>query len=156
MRTVNTELVDEYADELREVLPLGRRAVGIQSPDSPARLASNKANELILEYVDERRGNLTHLANALEGTISLPGLRRRLRAARGRSLGSFSTSPKRGTTDPARVAAAARKIAEARDHSPTAYRDAVREVYADNVSLTAVADELGITYFSLWSAGSTS
>lgn len=156
MRTVNTELVDEYADELREVLPLARRAVGMQRPDSPARLASDKANELILEYVDERKGNVTHLANALEGEISLPGLRRRLRAARGKSLGSFSTSNKRGSTDPARVRAATAKIREARDHSPDAYRDAVREVYADNVSLTAVAEELGITYYSLWTAGSTS
>jgi hypothetical protein len=156
MRTVNTELVDEYADELREHLPLARRAVGIQRPDSPARKASDRVNELLLEYADDKHGNMTHLANALDGDISLPGLRRRLRAARGKPLGSFSTSNKRGSTDPARVSAAADKIAKARSHSPDAYRDAVREVYAENVSLTAVAEQLGISYYSLWSAASTS
>lgn len=156
MRTVNTELVEEYADELREHLPLARRAVGIQRPDSPARKASDRVNELILEYADQKNGNVTHLANALEGDISLPGLRRRLRAARGRSLGSFSTSRKRGSTDPARVSRAAEKIGKARAESPEAYRDAVREVYAENVSLTAVAEQLDISYYSLWSAGSTS
>jgi hypothetical protein len=156
MRTVNTSLVDEYAEELRAVLPLARRAVGTQRPDSPARLASDRANELLLEYADQKHGNITHLANSLDGVISLPGLRRRLRAARGKSLGSFSTSAKRGTTEVTAVSKAADKIAAARDHSPDAYRDAVREVYADNVSLTAVAERLGITYYSLWSAGSTS
>jgi transposase-like protein len=156
MRTVNTTLVDEYAEELRSVLPLARRAVGTQRPDSPARLASDRANELLVEYADQKHGNITHLARELEGTISLPGLRRRLRAARGQSLGSFSTSNRRGSTDPADVVRATRKIKEAREHSPDAYRDAVREVYADNVSLTAVAEQLGISYYSLWSAGSTS
>lgn len=156
MRTVNTELVEEYAEELREHLPLARRAVGTQRPDSPARKASDRVNELILEYADEKRGNVTHLARALEGDISLPGLRRRLRSARGKPLGTFSTSSKRGSTDPARVAAAAEKISKARAHSPEAYRDAVREVYAENVSLTAVAEQVGISYYSLWSAASTS
>jgi transposase-like protein len=156
MRTVNTTLVEEYAEELRGVLPLARRAVGTQRPDSPSRLASDRANQLLVEYADEKHGNITHLARELEGVISLPGLRRRLRAARGKSLGSFSTSAKRGTTEPAAVSKATDKIREAREHSPDAYRDAVREVYADNVSLTAVAEQLGITYYSLWSAGSTS
>lgn len=157
MRTINTTLVEEYAEELRSVLPLARRAVGTQRPDSPARLASDRANELLIEYADQKHGNVTHLANELgPDVISLPGLRRRLRAARGKSLGSFSTSAKRGTTEPAAVSKATAKIRAAREHSPDAYRDAVREVYADNVSLTAVAEQLGITYYSLWSAGSTS
>jgi hypothetical protein len=156
MRTVNAELVDKYAEELRDVLPLARRAVGTQRPDSPARLASIRANELILEYVDGKGGNVTHLAAALDPIISLPGLRRRLRSARTSTLGSFSTSPRRGSKDPALVAAAVKKIQAARVSSSEEYRDAVRDVYANNVSLSAVADELGITYYSLWSAGSTS
>jgi hypothetical protein len=111
-------------------------------------------NRYILEYMDERGGNMTHLARELEGDISLPGLRRRLRAARGRTLGNFSTSNKRGSTDPARVKAAADKIRQARDSGNRgAYRQAVREVYAENISLSAVADEVGISYYSLWSAG---
>jgi len=153
MRTVNTTLVEEYAEQLREVLPLARRAVGIQAADSPARVASEESNRLILEYV-EKGGNMTHLSHELEDIISLPGLRRRLRSSRGKKLGGFSTSSKRGSTDPGRVKRAAAKIRKGREHSPEAYREAVREVYADNVSLTAVADEVGISYFALWSAGS--
>jgi hypothetical protein len=153
MRTVNTELVEEYADELRDLLPLARRAVGTQKPDSPARKASDRVNELILEYADEKNGNVTHLANALEGEISLPGLRRRLRAARGKPMPS---SGKRGSKDPALVKAAAEKISLARGESPEAYRDAVRAAKASGVNLTAVAEQVGVSYFALWSAGSTS
>jgi hypothetical protein len=95
---------------------------------------------------------MTHLANALEGDISLPGLRRRLRSARGGTLGK--PNRKRGTKDPAAVEAAARQISEARVVSSAQYADAVRHVYADGVSLSAVADKLGMSYYSLWSAAS--
>lgn len=154
MRTVNSELVQEYADELKLHLPLARRAVGIQRPDSPARRASDRVNELILDYVDQK-GNMTHLANALEDYISLPGLRRRLRTARSQRLGAFTTSNKRATTDPEKVKLAAEKIRQAREQGREHYRDAIREVHAENVSLTAIADELDMSYYSLWSAGST-
>lgn len=154
MRTVNTQLVDNYADQLRPLLPIARRAYGTQGPNSPARLASVEVNKIIKEYVDERGGNITHLAHALEDQISLPGLRRRLRAARGTPLGSFSTSPKRGTTDPEQVKVAAQKIMNARSVGKTSYREAIREVYASNVSLSAVAEECDMSYYSLWAAGS--
>lgn len=155
MRTINSELVQEYADELKLHLPLARRAVGVQRPDSPARRASDRVNELILEYAVEKGGNMTHLAYALEGHISLPGLRRRLRTARSKRLGAFTTSSKRASTDPELVKPAAEKIRQAREQGREHYRDAIREVHADNVSLTAIADELDMSYYSLWSAGST-
>jgi len=155
MRTVNEALVREYADLIRPHLALARRAVGVQAPDSPARQASDTVNAHIREYMDERGGNMTHLATELEGHISLPGLRRRLRASRGRTLGNFSTSRQRGSTDPERVQAAAEKISAARAVGKTAYRNAVREVYADNVSLSAIAEHplVKSSYYSLWSAG---
>ena len=155
MRTVNTGLVEEYAEKLRPLLPLAGKAYGTQGPNSPARQASDQVNKYLLEYVDEHGGNVTHLAHELEGTISLAGLRRRLRSARnGRLLGSFTSSPKRGSKDPEKVQAAAKKIAQARNVSPTAYGKAVREVYQENVSLSAVAKELEVSYFTLWTAGS--
>lgn len=150
-RTVNQELVHTYAERLRPLLPLAGRAYGTQRPTSPARQASDQVNEVILEYVD-KGGNMTHLANALEGEISLPGLRRRLRSARGGTLGT--PNRKRGTKDPEQVEQAARKISEARVISSAQYADAVRRVYADGVSLSAVADKLGMSYYSLWSAAS--
>lgn len=155
MRTVNAELVSDYAEQLKPLLPLAGKAYGTQGPNSPARVASDKVNQLLLEYVDQHHGNVTHLANELDGYISLPGLRRRLRSARnGKLLGSFPSSRKRGSKDPEKVKAAAAKIGQARNVSPTAYGQAVREVYQENVSLSAVAKELDVSYFTLWTAGS--
>lgn len=157
MRTVNTTLVEEYAEQLRPLLPLAAKAYGTQGPNSPSRQASDKVNKLLLEYVDQKGGNVTHLADTLgKDVISLPGLRRRLRAARngGHMLGSLSTSRKRGSRDPERVAAAAKKIENAKHISSTSYGQAVREVYSSGVSLSAVAKEMGVSYFTLWSAGS--
>jgi hypothetical protein len=155
VRTVNTDLVGEYAERIRPLLPLAARAYGTQGPNSPSRQASDEVNKLLLEYVDQHGGNVTHLANELEGDISLAGLRRRLRSARnGGLLGSTSLSRKRGNKDPERVAAAAEIIRQARNVSPTSYGDAVREVYQSGISLSAVAKELGCSYFTLWTAGS--
>lgn len=157
-RTINTTLVEEYADQLRPLLPVARTAYGTQGPESKARLASQRVNALLVEYVDEHGGNVTHLANQL-GTdmISLAGLRRRLRSARsGHSLGATPTSKKRGSKDPAKVIAAAKRIGAAREESTEAYGAAVRDVYAEEVSLAAVADELGISYFALWAVATTS
>lgn len=156
MRTVNTTLVADYAERMRPLLPLARRAYGTQGPNSPSRQASDEVNKLLVEYVDEKGGNVTHLARELEDSISLAGLRRRLRSARngGGLLGTTSTSRKRGSKDPNRVSDAARKISDAKNVSSIAYGDAVREVYAAGVSLSAVAKELDCSYFSLWTAGS--
>lgn len=154
MRTVNTELVETTAEELRPLLPLAAKAYGTQGPNSPARQASDEVNKKLLEYVNQG-GNVTHLANELEGYISLPGLRRRLRSARnGQLLGTFTSSRKRGSKDPELVQAAADEIRQARNVSPIAYGQAVRDAYQRNVSLSAVAKELGVSYFSLWTAGS--
>lgn len=157
MRTVNENLVVEYADKMRPLLPLARTAYGTQGPDSPARLASDEVNRYLIEYVDRKGGNITHLANEL-GTelISLAGLRRRLRSARnGRLLGaSAPASRKRGSKDPARVESAADLISAAREESSHSYGAAVREVYNSGVSLSAVAKKLDCSYFTLWTAGS--
>jgi len=150
-RTVNQGLVHTYAERLRPLLPIAGKAYGTQRPDSPARLASDQVNVLILEYV-QQSGNMTHLANALDGVISLPGLRRRLRSARGGTLGT--PNRKRGTKDPEQVERAAKQISEARVVSSAQYADAVRQVYAQGVSLSAVADKLNMSYYSLWSAAS--
>ena len=155
MRTVNNELVGEYAEKIRPLLPLASRAYGTQGPGSPAREASDQVNRYLKEYADEHHGNITHLSRELEDEISLAGLRRRLRAARkGNMLGSLTSSHKRGSRDPEKVKAAAAKIEQARHVSSQAYGQAVRDVYVSGVSLKAVSEEMDIAYYSLWSAGS--
>lgn len=150
-RTVNQELVHDYAEQLRPLLPLASRAYGTQPPDSPPRAASDAVNKIILDYVSHA-GNMTHLAHELDGAISLPGLRRRLRSARGGTLGK--PNRKRGSKDPGHVERAAKEIAAARAISSRSYANAVRKVYAEGVSLSAVADKLSMSYYSLWSAAS--
>ena len=156
-RTINTTLVEDYAEQLRPLLPVARTAYGTQGPESGPRLASQRVNKLLVEYVDEHGGNVTHLANEL-GTdlISLAGLRRRLRSARsGHTLGT-TTSKKRGSKDPARVIEAAKRIGVARSEGTSRYGAEVRAVYDEGVSLAAVADELGVSYFTLWAVATTS
>ena len=41
---------DVYAEQIRPLLGLARTAFGSQAPDSPARKASDRVNELVLEY----------------------------------------------------------------------------------------------------------
>jgi len=165
MRTVNSTLVEEYAGRIKPLLPAAARAYGTQAKGSPTREASDKVNELILEYVDKKGGNVTHLAHALEGPkgtgISYAGVRRRLRVARsGGTLGTNtlgSSARRKRTRDPVHVQQAADKIKAARDKDPTTYAETVREVYEDDlVSLGPVAKLLGINYYSLWSAMRTS
>lgn len=158
-RAVNTTLVEEYADQIRPLLPLARRAYGTQSQGTPAREASDKVNDLILEYADKRGGNVTHLARELRvgdnesAKLSLAGVRRRLRVARGgNQLGQASTTGHlRGSRDPARVKAAASAIETARDQGTASYRIAVEDVKTSGVSLAAVAKELDLSYYSLYS-----
>lgn len=157
MRTINTTLVDEYAEKLRPLLPLAGKAYGTQGPTSPARHASDEVNRLLLEYV-KHGGNITHLANELEGVISLPGLRRRLRSARtrnGKLLGGLTTTRKRGSKDPELVAKGAHRIDQARNVSPEKYGEAVRDVYGQGISLTAVGEKMNppVSYYALWVAG---
>lgn len=157
MRIINTTLVEEYAERLRPLLPIARKAYGTQGPQSEARLASQRVNKILLDYVDEKGGNVTHLANEL-GTdmISLAGLRRRLRSARsGHSLGATSTSKKRGDKNPGRVAEAAERIKTAKEKGSPEYGAEVRKVYDEGVSLAAVAGKIGISYFALWAVATT-
>lgn len=152
-RTVNQDLVRTYADQLRPLLSLAGKAYGTQAPSSPARMASNQVNAIILDYVS-KGGNMTHLAAELgPEAISLPGLRRRLRSARGGTLGK--PNRKRGSKDPELVEAAARMISQARGTgSSMEYAHAVRQAYAQGISLSAVANRLHCSYYSLWSAAS--
>ncbi len=142
------------AKKIKPLLPKARTAFGSQLPGSPARVASDKVNELVLGYADAGHP-MPALARALEPEISLSGLRRRLRLARAAGKGGtelgHSDRP-RGTTDPATVKKHADKIAKARLKGGGDYGDAVRAAYADGVALKPIAEALGVSYFSVWNA----
>jgi hypothetical protein len=151
---------EAYAEKIRPLLPEARRAFGSQPPGSPARLASDEVNKLVLTY-SKSGAKMPALAEALDGDISLSGLRRRVRLARagervearGDQLGRVKRP--RGSTDPETVKVHADKIAKARKVGGKTYGDAVREAYDQGVALQPIADTLGISYFSLWNSKRT-
>lgn len=153
----------EYADKIRPLLADAKRAYGSQAPGSPAREASELVNAHLLMYV-EANGQVPELARQLEGDISLSGLRRRIRIARGVDQSSLEgkdqvvgrTPRPRGKKDPELVQEAVNKIQAARKIGGRVYGDAVREAYDEGISLRAIAEEIGISYYSLWSAKRTS
>lgn len=146
-----------YAEKLKPLLEEASKAYGSQLAGSPARVASDQVNKLILEYV-EAGGKMPALARELDGHIGLSGLRRRVRLARAlRAQGE--EAPKlghakqvRGTRDPELVKEAAQNIARAREVGGRVYGDAVREAASKGIALQAIANELEISYFALWSA----
>lgn len=156
-------LAKTTAAKIRPLLPEAKRAYGSQAPGSHARQASEEVNALILYYV-ERGGSIPELARNLEGEISLSGLRRRVRIARGTDTSSLEgqdqvvgrVSRPRGKKDPELIAAAVEEIQQARSAGGRVYGDAVRKAYADGLSMSAIAEQLGITTYSLWSARRTS
>ena len=151
------------AEDIRPLLDQAKRAYGSQAPDSPARQASELVNAHLLNYV-EAGGQIPELARHLEGEISLSGLRRRVRIARGTDTSSLEgqeqvvgrVSRPRGKKDPELIKAAVAEIQEARQLGGRVYGDAVRKAYDEGLSLSAIAEEIGISYYSLWSAKRTS
>lgn len=146
-----------FAEQIAPLLPAARQAFGSQAPGSPARVASDRVNELVLEY-SEAGHKMPALAAALGGEISLSGLRRRVRLARATKAAGAERNQlgrvkrPRGSTDPELVREAARLIEEARAKGGREYGDAVRSAYDQGVALQPIADTLGVSYFALWSA----
>lgn len=147
----SSALVEEYAAQIRPLIPLASRAYGSAKQGSPQRTASDKYNELLIEYV-AAGGNIKHLSDELG--VAYATLSRRLRVARSKvTLGSEPFTTKTwGSRDPDVVAACALQLADARHEGTEAYRNAVISVHKRNVSLYAVAKAMGVSYYSLWSA----
>ena len=154
---------EQAASSIRPLLELAKTAYGSQPPGSPARVASEEVNAWLLTYVDGG-GGVPELARELEGDLSLSGIRRRIRIARGVDHAYLAGEPQvvgkvkraQGSKDPDKIKSAVAAISEARKIRGKAYGDAVRKAYDDGLSLKAIADELGISYYSLWSAKRTS
>lgn len=147
----------EFADLIKPLLADARQAYGSQPAGSPSRKASDKVNEYILMYMSTGQ-KMPALAEALDGELSLSGLRRRVRVAKAKQLAGPDevnlgrVKRPRGSTDEKQVAAAAKKINKARAVGGRVYGDAVREAYDDGIALQAIANEIGISYFALWAA----
>lgn len=153
----------EAAERILPLLADAKKAYGSQAPDSPARVASETVNAYLLEYV-VGHGKIPELVPYLNGEISLSGLRRRVRIARASEQSALEgqeqvvgrVSRPRGSKDPEKVSEAVEAIEMARKRGGRDYGDAVRKAYNDGISLGAIAEKMGISYYSLWSAKRTS
>lgn len=144
------ERLHEYANQFNSLLPLAKKAYGTLPPDDPRRVASDKVNELLREFVDTEKGNVTHLAGVTD--LSLPAWRRRVRAARANAAvgGRRKPGTGHGYKDPARIRRDAARLRRARAMSPEEYRRVLSEIYDGGVSLKALAQEMHATYNQLW------
>ncbi len=147
----SAELVDTYAQQIELLIPLAKKAYGSARAGSPPREASDRYNQLLLEYV-AAGGNVKRLAERLG--VAYSTLARRLRVARSDvKLGAEPfTTRQWGSRDEDVVAACAVQVQNARNEGPEEYRKAVINVHSRGVSLYAVAKKMGISYYSLWSA----
>lgn len=154
---------EDFAEKIKPHLSDAKKAYGSQAPNSPARIASETVNAYLLQYV-ESGGQIPELARHLDGEISLSGLRRRVRIARGTDTSAMEGKEQvvgrvpraRGKKDPELIKEAVAEIQLGRKQGGRAYGDAVRKAYDQGLSLNAIATELGISYYSLWSAKRTS
>lgn len=130
-------LTAEYADKIRPLLPLARRAYGPRDRLTPAHDASRKMTKLLAEYV-RRGGNINALASELG--VSSPGLRRRVLTA---DL-PVIRQPRGRLRDPAQVTSAVENVKAARAMSVDAYHDALLREYERGVPMSKLADEMGM------------
>jgi len=154
MRRRSDILAREFAADIRPLMPLARRAYGQQKQGTQTREASDLVNALLLEY-DQAGGNVTQLAEELEGEITLAGIRRRLRVARaGTLLGQVSSGRSfRGDRNPVKIEEAVARIKEVA--GTLEYGKRIREAYDSGLALSAIAEGLGVSYFSAWSSMTT-
>jgi chromosome segregation and condensation protein ScpB len=131
---------EEYAQKLKELLPLARRAYGSRSVDSPQHDASREYTRLVVEYY-RRGGSLINLAQALGVTYA--GLRRRVITA------EISAPKKRNYSRASQEQSveAFNRIMRVKELGTVeAYHEALRHEYEDNgISLTKIAKLMGLS-----------
>ena len=142
------DLTEQYAELIRPLIPLAKRAYGSAAVDSPQREASDKYNRLLLEYRG-RGGNITSLARELG--IPDVTLRRRIRVARsGVVLGEHTLVARgRGRRDDTLIEETVKLLEEA-GNDRNRRRAVIQQAHELNLSLYALATRLGVSYYSLY------
>jgi hypothetical protein len=135
----NESLTQEYADAIRPLLVLAKRAYGSRDQETPAHEASRRYTELLLEY-REKDGSLLDLASALG--VAYSGIRRRIFTSKTPSI--EDQAPKRKATAE-ELDAALERVRTAKAQGPRQYHAQLSVEYHQNgISLGAIAKGLGI------------
>lgn len=132
------QLLSEYADKIRPLLPLAKKAYGSRTHDTPAHRASQEYTRLLVEYHGQG-GSLLSLAKELD--VAYAGLRRRIVTA------DAPVPEYRGhsKTSPEDLADAIERVKDARAAGTDAYHRQLLAEYEAGVSLGKLATGLGLS-----------
>ena len=135
-----SELVTQYTEKIRPLLPLAKKAYGSRTQVTPAHKASQEYTQLLVAFA-EQGGSLLQLAKELD--VAYSGMRRRIFTS-GTTLPSNAQTKRRLTPD--QINEAVLRVATAKSKSTQEYHAQLSyEYYETGVSLGALAKGLGIT-----------
>jgi hypothetical protein len=133
-----SDLLLEYAEKIRPILPLAKKAYGSRSQSSPEHEASRQYTDYLIEY-KSKGGSLPQLAKTLN--VAYPGLRRRIVM---NNVAVSSIKPKTRATHQENIEAVTR-VKEAKGIGVDQYHDQLATEYRSGVSLSVLARELGLS-----------
>ena len=134
------DLTREYAERIRPLLHLARRAYGSRDQLTPAHEASREYTRLLVEF-KERNGSLIDLAKELE--VAYSGIRRRVFTA---DVPSVKTSRKlRGKISVEDIEACAERVRRSRVYGSEEYHKQLYEEFMSGMPMNMLAKKLGIS-----------
>jgi hypothetical protein len=137
----NEELVKEYAEKLKPLMPMAHKAYGAKNQKTPAHLASQEYTRLLKEF-HSLDGSLLDLSQELG--VAYSGVRRRVFTSDLETLGS--TRPRSaGKRLPEEVEASIERVRVAKSLGTIKYHAQLADEYMNGFSLGAIAKGLGIT-----------
>jgi hypothetical protein len=132
------DLITEYTDLIKPILPLAKKAYGSRSQSGAEHEASRRYTELLIEF-QEKGGSLPKLATSLK--VAYPGLRRRIVM---KNVDVASIKPKTRATH-RENADAVDRVKKAKEVGINQYHDQLAEEYKLGVSMSSLARELGLS-----------
>jgi len=139
MNIVSQELVQEYAKQIRPLLPLAQKAYGSRTRASAEHDASREYTDLLAEF-QMRGGSLPLLAWELG--VAYTGVRRRV-AMRGVSATALKPSVTLKTADEIEVAS--ERVLQAKLIGTDAYHDQLAKEYRSGIALSVLARKIGLS-----------
>jgi hypothetical protein len=132
------QLLSDYAEQIRPLLPLAKRAYGARTHVTPAHVASQEYTSLLISY-HEQGGSL--LAMAKELGVAYAGLRRRIVTADA-PVPAYRGHSK---TSPEELADSIERVKKAKASGTDAYHQQLLVEYEAGVSLGKLAKGLGLS-----------
>lgn len=131
-------MISEYAETIRPLLPMAKKAYGSRSQSTPNHDASREYTRLLTEFYN-RGGSLPALAKELN--VAYAGVRRRVIM---QNVSVSNVKPKKKPKTEGIEDSVAR-IKAAKSGTADEYHSAIAREYEDGVSLAAVARSMGLS-----------